>query len=151
MAHVAGHMRPGDWEECEAAYGRCNSPRDVLFDSVARSEFVRCAMTRDGEPVAIFGVMATSFLSKQGSIWMIATPAFARHTRESIRLARRLLPRLHADFGELVNYVYHKNHASLRWLARLGFDVRPAAPYGAYRQPFHQVVKRVDACATQAM
>lgn len=141
------HMRTADWEECALTYGPLTDPSDILKSSVERSDWSRCVMTREGEPVAVFGVMATSFLGKQGSAWMIATARFECYPRQSLQLARRFLPELQARFGELVNYVYHENHTNLRWLSRIGFNIHPAAPYGASHRLFHRVVLEADPCA----
>lgn len=142
-------MRTPDWKECVAAYGVQQDPRDVLLDSAMRSGYVRCAMTSQCTPVAIFGVMQTTLLGRQGSIWLIATGEFERHARFSLRMGRRLIPKLLENYDELVNYVHSDNRASLNWLRHLDFEIAPAAPYGVAKQLFHRVTRRAERCAMQ--
>ena len=80
-------------------------------------------------------------------MWLIATASFERHARTSLRLGRRILPKLLENFDELVNYVRVDNRASLNWLKHLGFEISEAVPYGAAKQLFHRVERRAERCA----
>lgn len=149
VEYVGALMRTPDWKECVATYGVRHDPRDVLHDSVKNSNYVRCAMTPQCTPVAVFGVMSTSLLGRQGSIWMIATGEFDRHAKFSLQLGRRLIPKLLENFDELVNYVHSDNRANLNWLRHMGFEIEAAAPYGVAKQLFHRVTRRAERCAMQ--
>ena len=152
VEHVGFNMRSSDWEECERTYGLFMSPADRLKLSVQASLKAWCAIDIAAhEPIAVFGVQSFALLGSVGAAWMIATPKVEAHPRAMLEIGRRYVDKMHEHFDTLVNYVIQGHSDSLCWLKHLGFEILPAAPYGAEKALFHQVIRHKGParCVTQ--
>jgi hypothetical protein len=79
------------------------------------------------------------FSIRLGAPWLLATPEIERHPVTFYRMSKRLFPRLASGYDRLVNWVDARNVLSLRWLAWLGFETGPPAPWGALGLEFHKM------------
>lgn len=134
-AAVAAKLRDADREEIAATSAR--DPRSVLRLAVIASHRAWAGVA-DGEPVAVFGVAPANLLDGRGSPWLFGTEWIERHPAAFLRRTRRLMPQMRAGYAMLENYVDTRNAMAKRWLAWLGFEIEPAAPYGRAGLPFHR-------------
>lgn len=127
-------LRPADFDEVAAASGP-----DVLGtvrQAVACSTDVRAAVAPDGL-LALYGVIEIA-RTGVGIIWMLGTTTLDRYPGVLTKEAKRYTAEMLARCPRLVNYVDARNHASLRWLKRLGFAIEAEPmPYGYAGLPFH--------------
>lgn len=143
---LAPLMRAEDAAEVLASAG--HTPLQALLDALDDSAEA-WAVLFDGEVAALFGVcpapvVSTSILGTPlvGVPWALTGRAVDSHPRTFWRLSRPWLAHFARRYPVLVQAVDARYAASLRWLARLGFDVQPAAPHGAAGLPFHPVYYR---------
>lgn len=136
IGHVAAHLRQADRQELAAIHG--DEPvQSVLASSVLCSS-IAWTWVINGQPAAIFGVAPTSLLEGQGAPWMLATDAVFQCPGTLVREGRRYVRRMLELFPHLVNYVDARNERSVRWLARVGFTISPAARMGRNGELFHR-------------
>lgn len=136
VAYIAEHLREADRREVEAVRG----PRfaDAIARAVLRSSHYWTAVSEEGEPLAVFGVVPVSIISGIGSPWFLATERANEHPRNLVVEGRRYLSAMRAIYPRLYNYVDARNDKSIRWLRRLGFTLHPPQPYGVAGLPFHK-------------
>lgn len=137
-SHIALDLRTFDREEILAACGPQADVIGVLAISIGHSRLC-WTVCHDGRPAFVIGC-ADSEEPGEGCPWLIgtnaATPgALTRITKRHIAMMLETYPRLK-------NYVYARSRSSVRWLARLGFEIHPAAPYGAVGADFHPFTMR---------
>lgn len=138
---VTAFMREADREEA-LALGVL--PGIALRDSVARSAATWVAWD-EREPVALLGVIPqATLLGERGVPWLIGTDAAPLQRRALIALAPVYIGEMLAAFSHLLNYVHADNHAAVRWLRRVGFQVQAAAPYGPRGAMFHRFEMHAD-------
>jgi len=140
LEHVAQNMRQADRDEIFAARGQ-RDMHAVLGRAIMLSTHYWIGVA-DEEPCAIFGVAPLSLLSGSGSPWLLGTERVYAARGALMREGRHYLHRMLAVYPHLVNYVDARNERSIRWLARLGFAIAPAAPYGESGLPFHRFEMR---------
>lgn len=133
---VAG-MREADRLECWAA--GVDDPLVAVEQSIAAS--TRCwTIEVNGRLVSIFGVAPCgTVLSPAGAPWLLGTDEVLRHKRALIRRVPSYIRQMLGLYPLLTNAVHARNHASVRWLRRLGFTLRdPVAvpPHGELFHPF---------------
>lgn len=133
VEHVAAHMRTADADEVRAGG---HDPLQALERSVRVSDHVVVA-TVAGVPAAIFGVMPVSLLGGEGCPWMLGTDAVPLHRRAVMRIARAYIRHMLQVYPVLANHVHAANTTSVHWLARLGFEIKPAVPMGPFGEMFH--------------
>jgi hypothetical protein len=132
---LAENMRASDAAEVHA-YGHFDLEWAVE-QSVAQSLLCWTAFI-DGELAAILGCAPISIVSGIGSPWMLGTPVLDAHARVLVRATPRYIAEMLKAFPHLVNHVHTHNTTSKRWLRRIGFTLREAAPFGALGEPFHR-------------
>ena len=130
--HVATHMRDADRREVWAAANV--KPHFSISRSVANSEYSR-VVRYDGEPCAIFGVAC---YKHAGSPWLLGTNLVLTRPRQFLQLGIPAVAHMLSLRPFLMNFVHTDNHASKRWLLRLGFVIDPAARYGVEGERFHR-------------
>lgn len=134
--HIARNMRAADAAECLAARG---SPVDcaALVEAVTASP-LSVAVEFRGITLCIGGAARRSLLSGVGIPWMLGTHDLDRHSRLFVLHGKRCVATLLESFERLENYVDARNHKSIRWLRRMGFEIHDPAPYGASGLPFRR-------------
>ena len=132
---LVASMRDQDVAEVLAAgYADTRTP---VAEGVQRS--VMCWTCRvDGKLAAIFGLAPFGgMLSDTGVPWLLGTDEVPRHRRILARVARPYIARMLAQTPRLMNVVHADNTVAVRWLARMGFKLSPAAPAGPHGALFH--------------
>lgn len=119
VGRVANRMRAIDRLET-GAKGR--SPKAALRLSL-RSSTWACTVLLDGDPVAMFGVVAASLIEDKGRPWFLGSDDVYRHGREMLHYGARVIERMHGDFRRLENNVSSGNVRAIRLLRRWGFVV----------------------------
>lgn len=135
-ARLLADMRAADRREC-LAYGTDDYAGGVRT-SIAASVFCWSAFDDHGELLAVFGVAPLSMATGVGSPWMLGTTRLRRHARDLMRICPGYIEWMLETFPYLTNYVHAHNETSVRWLRRLGFILKPPAPYGLIGAPFRQ-------------
>ena len=124
------HLREEDVMEL-AALGL--DPRGSVRASI-RGVKAGWAFTADGEPWAIMGVSEPppgfGFPPRAGVVGLLGTPDIYKYRLYFFKETKRLLHELKQNYSFLENWVHARNALSLKWLARLGFAIRPPEPYG---------------------
>lgn len=138
---VALHMRVGDVAECSAVG---LTPFQAVMHGYANSVMFRAATDRAGQVLCVLGIVPLDE-GKRGIIWMLGTPTLALHRRAlTVEPLRYIDEAFKSGFQQLLNYVPASNTVSTRWLARCGFTLHPAVPYGIDGQPFHLFTLSAD-------
>jgi ribosomal protein S18 acetylase RimI-like enzyme len=115
-------MRSIDRMEC-AALGR--SPKEALRKGVEQSLEAYTAL-RNGRPIAIIGVVPTSFWRGRGTIWMLGTDEVYHSGRALLHYGPLLIDEWLKTFEVLENVISIDNAPALNLLQRLGFTVGAA-------------------------
>lgn len=115
-------MRSIDRLECEAL-GR--SPKDALRWGIATSLEAWTAL-KDGRPIAIIGVVPTSFWRGRGTIWMLGTDEVFHSGRALLHYGPLLINEWLKTFEVLENVISIDNATALNLLQRLGFTIGAA-------------------------
>lgn len=118
---IATRMREIDRKECQ--WGG-HSPKDALRLGL-RGSLVAFTVLVDGKPEAMFGVVTTSFLYGEGSIWLLMTDIGAKQGKALVRFGKIYTRAFFNHYNLLHNHVHADNHKAVRWLTRLGFVVGP--------------------------
>lgn len=139
IALLANRLRACDRAEIYAACGP--SGDNVVFNAIADSVMGSTHTwvgTVNGELACIFGVGPVSMITRTGRPWLLATDLFTKETVSIGRLMRVYLARMLDEFPHLENWVFSGNRNAVEWLAKLGFTIHPARPWGYGGQPFHR-------------
>lgn len=137
LDHIAEHLR--DQDAAELLAGGKPDFLAALQQSVKVSRWSRVALV-DGVPAAAFGCAEYGILlAPDGVPWLLGTDAVARHARVLQRQGRRYIQAMLQQYPRLFNAVHAENTVAVRWLKRLGFQLRdavPVPPHGALFHPF---------------
>lgn len=117
---IAATIRTIDEIECRA-HGR--SPRRAMLNGMRLG--MAWTVTRDGFPIAMFGVAAVSLLDGHGRPWLLGSTALDGERRRWLTLGRKWVRLMRAQYPRLDNWIAQENVASRLWLAHLGFDFDP--------------------------
>lgn len=135
-AIIGANIRELDRLELEASTKL--TPSEAVAESIALS--VACwTAVLDEVPIASFGVTSISMIGGVGSPWLLGSSDCDRVTVPFVRLTRDYIPAMLSLFPKLENLVDARNVKSIRWLRRLGFNIREAIPHpysGALFHPF---------------
>lgn len=123
-------LRIEDERECLAS-GR--SVGQCVVDNIDQSLF-SFSVSLEGELVCLWGYAPTSLLGLGAQVWMLSTPAFAKHSRRMVRETRAQFQQLLTVYPSLFAGVQKSYAASVRWLEWLGFF--PTLEYFEGDQPF---------------
>ena len=131
---LAATLRPADRLEIWAS--SLVTPEEGLRLSLSFSPWAR-TMLLDGVPFCMFGVAAASPLCRHGMPWLLGSELIETHARPFLRLSKKHLPEMTAQFPILSNHVDARNPVAIRWLRWLGFTLAPAIAHGPFNMPFH--------------
>lgn len=131
---MRGRFRAADIVEVRAAADM--TVEEALAAAIAEAH-VAATVLLDGRPEAVFGVTVADLLSGVGSPWMLGTDELFRHPKLMLKMGRHYVSILRRRYYRLYNYVHAENHASIRWLSRIGFVVHPPVKYGVHGELFH--------------
>lgn len=119
VGRIANRMRGIDRMEVQAK-GRGAKAAVRLS---LRSSTWACTAMLDGEPVAMFGVVAASLIEDKGRPWFLGSDDVYRNGRAMLSIGPRVIERMHGDFRRLENVVSSGNVRAIRLLRRWGFTV----------------------------
>lgn len=144
VPRLARTMRAADAAECLALSGM--DPAAALWDSLGRSH-TTFAAEAEGELLAIGGVSEgprETFLAEPAfqTLWLLTGEPVDRHQVAFWRASKRVVEGLRREWPVLVNLVDARYAAALRWVRRLGAEVRPPVLEGVEGRLFHPVVWR---------
>jgi hypothetical protein len=134
-ARITPYLRKADVDEMNDGLGIRTAWGVAYSIACSRPGF---AVVADGIPAALFGI-GPSLEKGLGVPWLLATPEIERWPVTFYRMSKRLFPRLASGYDRLVNWVDARNVLSLRWLAWLGFEAGPPAPWGVLGLEFHKM------------
>ncbi len=136
---LAPRMRAADAAENLASDGF--EPLEACLLSVAISDEAFAAYFGDGLG-ALFGLVRGPFLGFGAIPWLLTSDVVEHHPKAFVRACRQVLDDWLRRFLVLEQQIDARYAVALRWAQRLGFEVAPAAPWGAAGLPFHQVLLR---------
>jgi ribosomal protein S18 acetylase RimI-like enzyme len=119
VGRIANRMRAIDRAECEA-FG--HTAKQALRAGLLTSAKSWTAMV-DDQPEAMFGVVETSLIGRQGTVWLLGTDEVYRHGRELVMWGPGMISRLSDSRLTLRNLVSSQNTQAIRLLKRWGFEV----------------------------
>lgn len=118
---IALNMREIDRRECAWAG---HSPKEALRIGL-RASLIAFTVKLNGRPIAMFGVVTSSFLFGEGRIWLLLTEEGGRQAKALVRLGKIYCKAFLTHYELLHNHVHADNVKAIRWLTRLGFVVGP--------------------------
>jgi hypothetical protein len=83
--------------------------------------------------IAIVGVRTASFVSKEASLWFVATSLLPLHKTTFLRASRSLLQQVTTTYPILYCDVLNKFSGSVKWLKWLGFKELTPRPVSKFR------------------
>lgn len=131
-AQLAPRLRASDLAEIQALTDE--DPTTVLRASVEGSRFVWAA-TYGGEVMLLLGTSDAP--DGSGCIWMMGAEGVNAQGGALTSIAVAHIDLVRKFYPALRNLVHAANTVSVRWIARLGFDVSPPAPHGPKGELFH--------------
>jgi len=132
IQNMLGVIRRSDIMEIEQGCGM--GIREALEYGLQHSTKA-LLMLGDGQPLAALGDVRHGQI---GVPWLISTNHIDNHARAFLRACRPLFEQMADRHEVLTNYVDARNHAAIRWLAWLGFDMGAPVAYGPRGLPFRQ-------------
>lgn len=138
LTHVgwlANNMRDEDRRECEAL-GR--TPKDALRTGLKCSLEAFTALGESGKPVAMFGVVPVSLMSRLGRVWFLGSDDVFRYSRQLLEQGPGIIASWLETFALLENIVAADNVKAIRLLKHWGFTVggKPESHRGVEFLPF---------------
>ena len=91
----------------------------------------------DGRVLAMFGVVTTTALGREGCPWLLGSQEVPAHGRAFARFSKEYIRLIRPQYATLANYVDASYIEAVRWVRWMGFTVEPAAPFGPEAAPFH--------------
>lgn len=129
VLYIAKHLRADNKEELMAAVGD-NACFDIK-SAYERSSLIGCFYV-DDEPVVLYGVRSTGFMSDTGVVWLLTTEKSMEHSRVIARYTRAGLAEMLRKYRRLYNYTNVGNKRIVHWLRWLGADFKGPVSYGVY-------------------
>ena len=148
MAHVielAATMREADRREIWASDRQL--PLGALSISLRESERAWSTFF-DGEIAMMYGVRRIPEAEGSMMVWFLSSTVVDRYPITFWRACKEGLPKLLEEYPVLCNMVDARYEQSVRWVRRLGFQVKKEEPFGPDGVPFHFVIRRADANST---
>lgn len=136
---IAHRIRAIDLLECKV-FG--HTGKQALRAGLFHSTLCWTVMV-DGRPEGMLGVVTSSMLDREGTIWMLLTDRGAAQRRALLRLPAVVLPAIHKHYDILHNKVHSSNRRVIRWLEHLGFEV------GAEELVRGEPMRKFQRCAIQ--
>jgi hypothetical protein len=130
-------MRLADALECARSGGYLPHAAALLS---LRASAEAWAVLVDGKVLGLWGIVEVE--RGAGVAWALTTGEVETHAMSFWRLSKAVVAEMRTRWPLLWNYVDADYPAALRWLARLGFDVAPPAPFGLFGLPFQRVTLR---------
>lgn len=144
VAAITPRLRQADTDELIAASGPdvAGQLREAIVQSVGRLGRTAFVAEYDGEDIALFGFVPAGALSETAHPWLVGTEGLRRVPGMLKKLSQSYCAVVLGEYPLLVNYVDARNRASIAWLARVGFKIHPAKPFGVAGLPFHRFEMR---------
>lgn len=117
VARIANRMRSMDRLEVSACG---HTPKGALRSGLRASSLAWTIM-RDGEPVAMLGVVPESVIDRTGLVWMLGTTEIDGAARAFVSMARPVLDWMRDEYPRLFNICAVENVKAIRLLRWLGF------------------------------
>lgn len=139
---IAADMRDADAVEVMASHG--HTPLGALLEGLRQSDYA-AAVTADGVPIAMFGLVVTCRLTGHGVPWLLSSNAALQHKREFLVQSKPAVQEMLNICPMLSNHVHADNRVSIRWLKWLGFTIDDPQPTGINGELFHRFhLEKVD-------
>ena len=132
------NMRQSDMDELKAYF---SDDYDYIVKTSVKYSKDAWSVVVNGKLLFICGVGLVSLIGRVGCPWLLGTDDIAQYPKEFYKQTQKILEEVLQDYDKLQNHVYFKNTQSLRFLKRLGFDIKDAEKYGANNEMFHPFEK----------
>lgn len=97
----------------------------------------------DGKVMGMLGVGATSMVSREATVWGLFAKGVEKHPRGFLVLGREVVRDFAARYGTLSNSVHASNVLAIRWLKKIGFEVKDAYPAHGH------LIRDISICVNQ--
>lgn len=134
VARIAKNMRPEDAEEVWASDRQ--TPEEALLEGLERSDLCWTGFV-DDRPAMMFGVAPLTILAGQGAPWLLGTNEVLKVKKKFILECGHYISKMSESYPHLINFVDARNKISIRWLGRMGFEIKPPIPIGRDGEMFH--------------
>ncbi len=94
----------------------------------------------NGKLLFICGVGMSSLLGNVGCPWLLGTNFIKQYPIEFYKQSKNILNEIKSEYDVLINHVYAKNENAIRFLKKLGFDLKAPESYGNNNELFHPFV-----------
>lgn len=133
---IARDMREADKVEVWAS--NHHLPLESLMKGWQLSDFTSVALSDEGEPLVMLGLVKRDILTGSGVVWMLGTNESMKHKKEFLKQTKQVIDEMLTICPRLCNMVHSKNKSSISWLKWLGFTIDEPVPYGPDNELFHR-------------
>lgn len=133
---IARDMRQADKDEVWAS--NHHGPYESLIKGWAVSDYASVALSDDGEPLAMLGLVKRDLLTGSGVVWLLGTNESMKYKKEFLKQTKQVIDDMLTICPRLCNMVHNKNKSSITWLKWLGFKLDDPEPYGPENELFHR-------------
>lgn len=135
--NLARHLRQRDRDEVLASVGE--DVESAIMRAVQASGDLCWAVDNRADCFRLVWLIGCAPVAPGiGSPWLLATDDVSACPGTLTKLTKLHIAEMLKVYPRLLNMVDARNEDSVRWLARLGFEIAPAAPYGVAGLPFHR-------------
>lgn len=133
---ISADMRQADKDEVWAS--NHHGPYEALMKGWQASDYISVALSEEGEPLVILGLVKRDILTGSGIVWMLGTNESMKHKKEFLKQTKQVIDEMLTICPRLCNMVHNKNRSSVAWLKWLGFTLDEPIPYGPENELFHR-------------
>jgi len=148
LPYLAANLRSADIKELYATYGHLRIP-EVVRKCFELSDRSRVGVNDSDKPVVAFGVKR--FSPACAVVWAFGTPEIRRYSIPFIRYSRPVLQDWFEELPDIqyfLNFSHSENTLHHRWLAWVGAELLPDAPWGETGELFRPFIIRRQPSAT---
>lgn len=127
----------GEADRAELWAGGRHTPQEALERCVKVSRDTAQVWLVDGRVICMWGVGHYTPLSMTGVPWMLGAQELPKHVRPFARGSKIIAAEWQKRYPILKNFVDVRHTLAVRWVQWIGFNLRPAIPYGPAGELFY--------------
>lgn len=134
MRMLVANLRPADQEELKAYF---SDDFDFIVKTSVKYSRDAWSVIVNGKLLFICGVGRTSLIGDVGCPWLLGTTHISQFPKEFYKQSLQIVNEIRQNYKLLINHVYTKNTVAIRYLKRMGFELKDPVPHGANGELFH--------------
>ena len=127
-------MKEADVKEVWASSRK--TPFEALQESVMVSRDAKAGLINE-KTVCIFGIGSVYLLGNTGIPWALTSVIEKRYIYLFMKVSKVYIDYWKEQYSLLTNVVDSRNIEAIKFIRWLGFDIKPAVPFGPDKVPFH--------------